>query len=183
MASRDEKKKSLEDFLLQYEGNFVHGARTDLDSSPSSGWKLHVYGESVTDSSSIFRALGHFLKEYQLSYKLATGSFYQHHPPTDRQYGKAATIYLPMMYIHNREIFDLIPHINELLRDSGYSKSGEITGDKHYGGSIHYRYEMKIPMLYEGFNNEFYLANYRENDGNYNIESNSDLFYFFNKRE
>ena len=166
----------MEDILLHHKKTFGRGLGSDNDKFPSSGWKLHVYGENVTDSASIYLATVRFLKEHEIPFKVATGKFYQHMPPTDRQHGKAVTIYLPMRYIHNREVFDLIPQIDDLLKDKGYSKSGEITGDKHYEGSIHYRYAMKIPMLYEGFNAKLSRDNYRANDGNYNIEFNSDLF-------
>ena len=176
------KRRELEDILLNHDEVFGKGMGSDNDKFPSSGWKLHVYGENVPDSASIVLATARFLREREIPFKVATRNFYQLCPPPHKQHGKAATIYLPMRYIHNRGIFDLISEIVGLLKDSGYSKSGKISGDKHHEGSIHYRYGMKIPMLYEGFNAKLSQDNYRANDGNYNIYSNTDLFDLFTRR-
>ena len=178
----DERERRVYEILFTYVGYFAELQHFDFNHLPSSGWKLHVYGENAIDSFKTYQILRHSLEHYKLSYKLATARFYRGRSKRDIQYGKALTIYIPMVLFYNKTVVKVIDYLNKLLSHGSYLKKGKIKGDKHYKGSIHYRYEMHIPIQTNGFNRRFYHANYRANNGkDYNIENNIDLFQALTK--
>ena len=176
--------KKMEQFSKFYDEYFYNSKEQyfqfifSKDSQPVSGWKLHIYAENVDDSVRIYEILANVLYKNEISCKFATDEFY--HMCDDerhRQYGKGCAIYLPVSYFHRGVVGEVLETIHNLLQKGGYLKRGRIKGDKHFEGSIHYRYEANIPMLFCGFNTKLYHQCYKENDGvNYNIKSNFDLF-------
>ena len=146
--------------------------------SPLSGWKLHIYGINVIDTLRINYTLAKFLEKKDLPYKLTTHVTHQSHMHTVQE-GKAFTIYLPIKYFLTKkkrnELKSVIDEISKLLHDAGYSRKGEISGDRRWwNGIIHYRYDRTIWMRSEGFDEKEY---YNPNEGgDYNIERNPDLF-------
>ena len=180
--------------LVSHQDGFLHAFSVSLDKRPSSGWKLHIYGESIIDAAKIWRILGSHLEKLGVSYKVGTTKILDYRIRGSEmfgghQYGKAFVIYIPMIYFQsgpmtdNKKAVHFIDGINKLLKDNGYSKKGKIMGDEHYKGSIHYRYEMSIPMRREGFNKKLYFppdGYYKEaegTDGSYNdVPDNPDLF-------
>ena len=182
LLNKDNKRKQEEDIfykLFSKEEDWVQEINAKF---PTSGWKLHIYGMSLFDSFKIYTTLDRFLEKKKFGYKLATAKAYVNFNSKhfqDVQKGKACTVYIPMEYFLSekmkKRLKKNIEEIRHILKKSGYSKKGKISGDKAYEeGIVHYRYEMSIPMLPEGFKDYHY---YKDNKGGaYNIEGNPDLF-------
>ena len=181
---KDNEEKDMYGDLFTYPVWVKCPYPTDFDRHPTSGWKLHVYGENAIDSFKIFQILHRGLKKYMIPYKLATKDFHDEHPKGRIQHGKACVIYLPMWLLYRRKDgINFINDIAKILKHNSHSKSGAIKGDRHHEGSVHYRYEMDVPIRPHGFDNKSYKSHYLKSDGkNYNrIMGNYDLFEFIKK--
>jgi hypothetical protein len=144
---------------------------------PSSGWKLHIYGESKEDSIKIYNSIENILIKYELGSKIALDTFFKDFPKEKKQWGKACTIYIPISFFDNdNNLNNCISELNENLIKNKYKKKGEIFGDKKLINSIHYRYQLKIPLKKGGFSREESRYHYQRNNGNHNLENNFDPF-------
>lgn len=143
---------------------------------PSSGWKFHIYGESLEDSFNIYNSIEDVLIKYELGSKIAKDSFFKDFPRGNRQWGKACTIHLPISLFDKNNLKNCILELNESLIENDYKKEGKILGDKKLINSIYYRYQLKAPFEKEGFSKKENRLFYRRNDGNYNVKNNLDPF-------
>ena len=140
-----------------------------------SGWKFHIYGETAEDAAILADRLDPILKKWELHGKVLTEGILLRNTRQTNQWGKAGTIYITPEIIKGGMAQDLTDDVVRALGD--YKKSGEIYGDKNINGTLHYRYEFKSPFdVTEGVWWDDVHANYRGNDGAYNINGNPDLF-------
>ena len=140
-----------------------------------SGWKFHIYGETAEDAAILADRLDPILKKWGLHGKVLTEGILLQNTRKTNQWGKAGTIYITPEIIKAGMAQDLTDDVVRALGD--YKKSGEIYGDKSINGTLHYRYEFKSPFdVTEGVLWDDVHANYRGNDGLYNINGNPDLF-------
>tara|TARA_R110002020_G_scaffold10979_4_gene41946 strand:+ start:532 stop:1485 length:954 start_codon:yes stop_codon:yes gene_type:complete len=141
-----------------------------------SGWKFHIFGETIEDAALIFERLDPILKKWGLLGKVGNeGAIKEWIGPAlgAKQSGKFSTIYLNPNIIRAGMVDDLVDDIMRGLGD--YKKTGKIYGDKSINGTLHYRYEFSKPIdvtqgVPEGHN--LYVVN----RGIYNIQGNPDLF-------
>lgn len=156
-------KSYLESFAYNNPNSFIQM----VNGKPMSGWKIHIYGDSVEDSAKLITKLDDFLNSSQSSYKIATDKFFKNTLGTKQQ-GKALTIYIPYDVVKNGKQSEYFETISQKLGD--YNKSGEISGDKSYNNIIHYRYEYNQPFdaLPEGGVTNVNAGKYYEsNEGDY----------------
>ena len=116
---RNENEKYIYGMILSSNKYFI-----PFNSNPEtifSGWKLHIYGEDAIDSIRIHMILRPFLIKKGFEYKIATNKLYSQ-GRSHNQYGKACTIYLPIVYFHNKQIVFLINLMNQLLNKMKYSR-------------------------------------------------------------
>ena len=142
-----------------------------------SGWKFHIFGETIEDAALIFERLDPILKKWGVHGKVgneATINKWLSPTPTagGNQSGKFSTIYLNPNIIRAGMVDDLADDIMRGLGD--YNKTGKIYGDKSINGTLHYRYEFSKPIdVTQGVpNTDLYVPN----RGIYNIDGNPDLF-------
>jgi hypothetical protein len=132
-------KSYLETFAYNNSNSFIQMAT----GKPMSGWKIHIYGDSVEDSAKLITKLDDYLKSTESFYKIATDKFYKNSSGTKQQ-GKALTIYIPYDVVKSGKQKEYFDGISQKL--GNYNKTGDISGDKSYNGVIHYRYEYKEPF-------------------------------------
>lgn len=140
-----------------------------------SGWKIHLYGECTQHTFKLYQILHSFLESNCVPYKLSTQKFFEKTKNTPQK-GKALTLYIPDKIIVNIKQF--LEILNNLLINAEpipYVVFGNIRGDKRLFGSINYRYDLSIPYVKGGFDNDTIYKYYRKNDGNYNIDGNPDI--------
>ena len=156
-------KSYLENFAYNNSNSFIQMTT----GKPMSGWKIHIYGDSVEDSAKLITKLDDYLKSTESFYKIATDKFYKNSSGTKQQ-GKALTIYIPYDVVKSGKQKEYFDGISQKLGD--YNKTGNISGDKSYNGVIHYRYEYKEPFdaLPEGGVTSGNAGKYYEsNEGDY----------------
>jgi len=142
-----------------------------------SGWKLHIFGNSIEDSVSIYNSLYNIIEKYKLDMKIASQRNLSAGIANidNRNYGKCATIYLPISIFKENLLSILMKEIKGGL--SGYKKYGFIMGDKSIDNKILYRYEFSRPIdPCVGANEIEYSNLYELNRGYYNVEGNPDPF-------
>ena len=150
--------------------NLAYGNKSFVqmtDGGPMSGWKIHIYGEDVSDSAYLITKLDDYLKSNNSAYKIATDNFYKSAKGT-KQEGKGLTIYIPYDIVKNGKQKEFFDDIESKISD--YTKSGTISGDKSYNSKIHYRYEYNQPFdaLPEGgVTNSDVGKYYVDNQGDY----------------
>jgi hypothetical protein len=144
-----------------------------------SGWKFHVFGETLEDSAFLIEKLKPIAEKYSASAKVGGPG------PVERisagnspeQAGKqGASIYIPQSVINNGQQESMLKDIESAL--IGYKKGGVISGDKSITPSIHYRYELNGPIK-EGDIKTYndYSLRYVDNTGGpYKPENVNDLF-------
>lgn len=157
--------------LLEEQSSFI---QMIYQSGNLSGWKIHLYGEYTQHTFRLYQILNSFLEHNGVPYKLATQTFFERNKNTPQK-GKALTLYIPEKMIINLKPF--LENLNSLLMNAEprpYAVFGNIIGDRRLFGSINYRYDLSIPYISGGFDNNTIYNNYRQNDGNYNIDRNLD---------
>ena len=145
-----------------------------------SGWKFHIFGETIEDAAIILERIEPILKKWGLHGKIGNetmiSKYLSQNPtaPTIQQ-GKLSTIYLNPNIMRAGMVDDLVDDIMRGLGD--YKKTGKISGDKSVNGTLHYRYELAKPIdVTQGIPRSTYESMYVPNRGAYNIEGNPDLF-------
>lgn len=155
----------------------------DEEMFPLSGWKLHIFGESVEDSFTIASSVESIVYEYNLSMKIATSSVIKAGigNPTHEQYGKCVVIYLsPELFRQKSVIKSFITKLQNALSLSGYDKKGNIVGSKSIDDIIFYRYELsKVIDIQKGVDFFEYVKLYEKNRHYFNIEGNPDIESYF----
>lgn len=122
-------------------GNFV--PLTGSSTFKFSGYKLHIYATSEDDVVLILSKIYDLVKSAGCMMKAATASFFTSTKDTvNPQHGKGITIYLPFNMVATNGHLGFIDLIKLAL--SGYSKSGNISGDKKLSHNVFYRYELNI---------------------------------------
>ena len=158
-----------------------HYINTNVDSFPISGWKIHVFGDTLDDSVKVGNTLEPILKKFGITMKIATNILIKTAIgiPSHNQYGKVATIYLGAKIFSEEKISDFVDCLQKALSESGYTKSGKIHGDKSIDGILHYRYELKeyVDPKIGVSSHHRYMALYEGNRGNFNIPDNPDIEY------
>ena len=145
-----------------------------------SGWKFHVFGETLEDAAIILERLEPVLKKWGLHFKVGNETMiskYLGKNPTapSNQIGKISTIYINPNIIRAGMADDLADDIMRGLGD--YNKTGKIYGDKSINGTLHYRYEYSKPIdVTQGVPESTMNQLYKTNRGIYNIQGNPDLF-------
>ena len=151
-------------------------------STPSmfSGWKFHVFGETLEDAAIIMGRLEPVLQKWGLHAKVGNETMvskYLGKNPTaaTKQTGKISTIYINPNVMQSGMVDDLVGDIMRGLGD--YKKTGKIYGDKSVNGTLHYRYEYSKPIdVTQGVPESTMNQLYTPNRGVYNIDGNPDLF-------
>ena len=145
-----------------------------------SGWKFHIFGETIEDAAIILERIEPILKKWGLHGKIGNETMiskYLSQTPTapTKQSGKISTIYINPNIMQAGMVDDLVDDIMRGLGD--YKKTGKIYGDKSVNGTLHYRYEFSKPIdVTEGVPRSTYDNMYVPNRGAYNIPGNPDLF-------
>lgn len=123
-------------------GNFV--PLVSSDTFKFSGYKLHVYSASQDDVVLILGKIYDLVKSAGCQMKAATPAFFTSTQDTvNPQHGKGITIYLPFSMVSTNGHKGFIELVKMAL--SGYSKSGNISGDTRLSHNVFYRYELNIP--------------------------------------
>ena len=139
-----------------------------------SGWKVHIFGETVEDTAIIVNRVEPILQKWGVHGKVANDLMTQS-INTGIQKGKASTLYIPPEIIKNGQTKQFIDDVSSAL--GSYNKTGKIYGDKSIDGTLHYRYELSSPIdVTNGVSMGEYRNLYKANDGNFNIKGNPDLF-------
>ncbi len=139
-----------------------------------SGWKIHIFGETVEDTAIIVNRVEPVLQKWGVHGKVANDLMTQS-INKGRQRGKASTLYIPPEIIKNGQTKQFIDDVSSAL--GSYNKTGKIYGDKSIDGTLHYRYELSSPVdVTRGVSKDDYYNLYKSNDGNFNIKGNPDLF-------
>lgn len=163
--------------------HYVQKNRDD-DMFPISGWKLHIFGDTLDDSYAIASAIEPIIYNYNLCMKVATISVINAGIgiPTHNQYGKCVVVYLSPALFRENTLHSLIVSIQTVLKNAGYTKSGTIVGSKSIDGTIFYRYELSEPIdIKSGVDFWTYVALYEKNRGYaFNITGNPDIESYIN---
>lgn len=167
---------TIEELKKEWGWFYINGG--GLSRSNISGWKLHIFGDTLEDSVLVGNAIEPVLKQYDVTAKIATKIILMAGigVESDPQYGKVATLYLPAKLFKEGKSADFVKDIQAALISASYTKTGNISGDAHLEGSVYYRYELdKMVDPTIGAHFEEYHRHYRANDGEYNIEGNPDI--------
>lgn len=142
-----------------------------------SGWKLHIFGNTIQDSVDIYNSMSDIVEKYKLDMKVASLRNFEAGiaDTNNRNYGKCGTVYLPVSIFQKNLIHTLLKEMKDAL--SSYKKYGIIKGDKSIDDKLFYRYEFyRIIHPCIGANEIEYANLYELNRGHYNIEGNPDPF-------
>jgi len=144
-----------------------------------SGWKFHIFGETLEDSAFLIEKLRPVAEKYNAHSKVGGPTqvnLPSMKPGTD-QHGKTGVcMYIPNSVVKSGKQREMLSDIQSAI--SGYKKGGNIKGDQPITTSIHYRYELKGPIKQGDINNHNdYLSRYNENSGgDYKPDNVIDLF-------
>lgn len=138
-----------------------------------SGWKFHIYGDSVEDSEFLEKYISPILLKHGWSHKIATSGRYS---VTNQQGIKGMTAYAPTP----DALPKMIPAVYNALTTNKYREDkqtdiSKMKGDKPINKFMTYRYDLSIPAdkVADMQPNEA-MKYYRPASGNYNIENNPD---------
>lgn len=138
-----------------------------------SGWKFHIYGDSVEDSEFLEKYISPILLKHGWSHKIATSYRYS---VTNQQGIKGMTAYAPTP----DALPKMIPAVYNALTTNKYRENkqtdiSKMTGDKPINKFMTYRYDLSIPAdKVAGMQPNEVMKYYRPASGNYNIENNPD---------
>ena len=141
-----------------------------------SGWKFHVYADNLDEVAYLYEKLLPLVNKYGAGLKLAGGKSLKVLAANPDQTGKGVTIYLPSKTFVNNMLDDFVSDLQSAI--SGYTKKGNISGDRMITNNIGYRYELLRPINPKiGVDDSQYRALYSPNQGgSHNIPNNPDLF-------
>jgi len=141
-----------------------------------SGWKFHVYADNLDEVSYLYEKLLPLVNKYGTGFKLAGGEKLKQLATNPNQIGKGVTIYLPSKTFANNMVDDFVSDLQSAI--SGYTKKGNISGDRMITNNIGYRYELSRPINPKiGVDDSQYFSLYSSNQGGpHNIPNNPDLF-------
>jgi hypothetical protein len=141
-----------------------------------SGWKFHVYSDNLDEVAYLYEKLLPVVNKYGTGFKLAGGEMLTGLAKNPNQIGKGVTIYLPSSTFANNMVDDFVSDLQSAL--IGYTKKGNISGDRMITNNIGYRYELLRPINPKiGVDNRQYYSLYSSNQGGpHNIPNNPDLF-------
>ena len=141
-----------------------------------SGWKFHVYADNLDEVAYLYEKLLPLVNKYGAGLKLAGGKSLKILAANPDQTGKGVTIYLPSKTFVNNMLDDFVSDLQSAI--SGYTKKGNISGDRMITNNIGYRYELLRPINPKiGVDDSQYRALYSPNQGgSHNIPNNPDLF-------
>lgn len=175
------KVSELIQHLEPLRSHLISSSKYFVDFIPSSfyisGWKLHIYCESIEDVIHYYKKIERVLNSNNCCFKLSTQKFFSSTPKDSKQHGKGITIYLGFNLVHSRSHYTFIKKIVDAVPQ--FPISGKIAGDKNITEWLHYRYDLSQPFSsYEnGVSIDAYKFHYTPNDGSaYNIPHNPDLF-------
>jgi hypothetical protein len=178
-------KNTEEELIEKLNNNGTVNDRGWYDFGPSfraeemSGWKFHIFGETLEDSAFLIEKLKSVADKYNASSKVGgpTQVNLDSMKPGTPQHGKQGVcMYIPQSVINNGQQDAMLKDIESAI--SGYEKSGTISGDKSITPSIHYRYELNGPIK-EGDIKTYndYTLRYNKNTGGpYKPDDVNDLF-------
>jgi hypothetical protein len=141
-----------------------------------SGWKFHVYADNLDEVAYLYEKLLPLVNKYGAGLKLAGGKTLKTLATDPNQIGKGVTIYLPSKTFVNNMLDDFVGDLQSSI--SGYTRKGNISGDRMITNNIGYRYELSRPINIKiGVDDSQYRALYSSNQGGpHNIPNNPDLF-------
>lgn len=141
-----------------------------------SGWKFHVYADNLDEVAYLYEKLLPLVNKYGTGFKLAGGEKLKQLATNPNQIGKGVTIYLPSSTFANDMVDDFVSDLQSAI--SGYTKKGNISGDRMITNNIGYRYEFSRPINPKiGVDDRQYFSLYSSNQGgSHNIPNNPDLF-------
>ena len=141
-----------------------------------SGWKFHVYADNLDEVAYLYEKLLPLVNKYGTGFKLAGGEKLKQLATNPNQIGKGVTIYLPSKTFANNMVDDFVSDLQSAI--SGYTKKGNISGDRMITNNIGYRYELSRPINPKiGVDDSQYFSLYSSNQGGpHNIPNNPDLF-------
>jgi hypothetical protein len=150
----------------------------DFRPEEMSGWKFHIFGETLEDSAFLIERLRPIAEKYNASSKVG-GLVQVNSPgmkPGTNQYGKqGVTMYIPNSVINGGKQQEMLADIQSVIL--GYKKGGNIIGDQSITPAIHYRYELLGPIPKEGIDYETYKVMYNSNSGGpYKPSDVNDIF-------
>jgi hypothetical protein len=155
----------------------------DFDKNHS-GWKFHIYANSVEDSAFLFVRLKPIAKKWGAILKTASQANYDALAENPYQIGKGVVFYIPSYVIKDNKQRALLNEINSAISD--YDNAGDIDGDLMLTKNIGIRYELNKPInpkvgldlsTDQGFNDYKYNW-YKSQEGgsSYNVPNNPDIF-------
>ena len=144
-----------------------------------SGWKFHIFGETLEDSAFLIEKLKSVADKYSASSKVGgpTQVNLDSMKPGTTQHGKqGVTMYITNTVVESGKQQEMFLDIQTAI--SGYNKGGTIAGDKELTPSIHYRYELNGPIKKGDIKNwDDYNMRYNQNTGGpYKPDDVNDLF-------
>ena len=150
----------------------------DFRPEEMSGWKFHIFGETLEDSAFLIERLRPIAEKYNASSKVG-GLVQVNSPgmkPGTNQYGKqGVTMYIPNSVINGGKQQEMLADIQSVIL--GYKKGGNIIGDQSITPAIHYRYELMGPIPKNGIDNTTYSKMYSANQGgSYKPSDVNDIF-------
>lgn len=155
----------------------------DFDKNHS-GWKFHIYADSVEDSAFLFVRLKPIAKKWGALLKTASQYNYDSLAKKPHQVGKGIVFYIPSYVIKDNKQRALLSDISSAISD--YDNVGDIDGDLMLTKNIGLRYELKKPInpkvgldlsTDDGFDD--YKYNWyksQEAGSSYNVPNNPDIF-------
>jgi hypothetical protein len=141
-----------------------------------SGWKFHVYADNLDEVAYLYERLLPLVNKYGAGLKLAGGKELEILSQIPLQKGKGVTIYLRSKTFADDMVDNFVSDLQSAI--SGYTKKGNINGDRMITNNIGYRYELSRPINIKiGVDDSQYRALYSSNQGGpHNIPNNPDLF-------
>ena len=147
-----------------------------------SGWKFHIFGETIEDSLQLYKLLNGVAKKWGATGKIGGAGKYnngaQMYVPSHGQWGKqGATLYIPPKVLKSGKQGEMLRDIQNKL--ANYNKSGKISGDKMLDDQVAYRYELgKSIDPTQGVDMKTYANLYSSNvsGGKYKIDDIQDIF-------
>jgi hypothetical protein len=141
-----------------------------------SGWKFHVYADNLDEVAYLYERLLPLVNKYGAGLKLAGGKELEKLSQIPLQKGKGVTIYLRSKTFADDMVDNFVSDLQSAI--SGYTKKGNINGDRMITNNIGYRYELSRPINSKiGVDENQYYSLYSSNQGGpHNIPNNPDLF-------
>lgn len=153
--------------------NYIHiDTRSEM---VMSGWKLYVYGQSLSQSILLTDRLLNTVRNFDLTTKVATDEVIRRNKRIDIPWA-SMVIYLTEEVFSRRRVKELTDCLTKELK--GYNFAGSIPGANNLTGKLHYRYDMLLPVdPVQGVPYDNYVSLYRGEGGDYNIPNNKDYIH------